>query len=54
MGRRKRAVALSWNVINKQRDEENKKLKEVERKEEVKKEDHEERLKLLKDIGLVK
>ena len=55
MGRKKRAVAQGWNAINKQRDEEAKKSKEeTEKKEEVTEEDHKERLKLLKELGLVK
>lgn len=55
MGRKKRAVAAGWNAINKQRDEESKKLKEqTEKKEEITKEEHESRLKMLKDLGLVK
>lgn len=54
MGRRKKAVAQGWNAINKQRDEKTKKLRETDKKEEVTEEDHKERLKLLKDLGLVK
>lgn len=55
MGRRKKAVAQGWNAINKQRDEEAKKSKEeIEREEKVTEEDHKERLKLLKELGLVK
>ncbi len=55
MGRQKKAVAQRWNAINKQRDEEGKKSREeTEKKEEVTEEDHKERLKLLKEIGLVK
>jgi hypothetical protein len=54
MGRKKKAVARGWEAINKQRDEESKKLKtESEKKEEVTPEEHEKRLKLLKDLGLV-
>ena len=55
MGRRKKAVAQGWNAINKQRDEDSKKSKEeIEREEKVTEEDHKERLKLLKELGLVK
>ena len=57
MGRRKRAVAQGWNAINKQRDEETKR-KEEEFKEkhgkEVSFDEHEERVKKLKEIGLIK
>lgn len=53
MGRRKKAVAQRWNAINKQRDEAN---KSQENKEEqaVSKEDHEERVKKLRELGLIK
>lgn len=55
MGRRKKAVAQSWNAINKQRDEGAKKSREeIEKEEKVTEEDHKERLKLLKELGLVK
>lgn len=55
MGRKKRAVARGWEAINKQRDEESKKLRgETEKKEEVTTKEHEARIKMLKDLGLVK
>jgi len=55
MGRRKKAVAQGWNAINKQRDEGAKKSREeIEKEEQVTEEDHKERLKLLKELGLVK
>ena len=55
MGRKKKAVAQGWNAINKQRDEESKRLKgESDKKEEISPEEHERRIKLLKDLGLVK
>ena len=55
MGRRKKAVAQGWNAINKQRDEGAKKSREeIEKEEKVTEEGHKERLKLLKDLGLVK
>ena len=55
MGRRKKAVAQGWNAVNKQRDEDSKKSKEkIEKEERVTEEDHKERLKLLKELGLVK
>ena len=55
MGRKKRAVAQGWNAINKQRDQESKKItKQSEKKDEVTKEEHESRIKMLKELGLVK
>lgn len=55
MGRKKRAVAQGWNAINKQRDQESNKIAEQsEKKEEVTKEEHEARIKMLKELGLVK
>ena len=53
MSRRKKAVANTWDAKNKQRTEFH---KSHEKKEDgkVSKEDHEERLKLLKELGLVK
>ena len=35
MGRKKKAVAAGWNAINKQRDEESKKLQEKAKKEDT-------------------
>lgn len=52
MSRKKKAVAQGWNAINKQREEVNK-PKEFER-EPISKEEHEERIKLLKKLGLIK
>lgn len=55
MGRKKRAVARGWEAINKQRDEESRKLQEeTEKKEKVTVEEHDARIKMLKDLGLVK
>lgn len=55
MGRKKKAVAAGWNAINKQRDEESRKLKEeTEKNEKVTAEEHEARIKMLKEMGLVK
>ena len=55
MGRKKKAVAAGWNAINKQRDDESKKLKEqTEKEDQVTPEEHEKRIKLLKELGLVK
>lgn len=55
MGRKKKAIAAGWNAINKQRDDESKKAREEsEKKEEVSSEEHEARIKMLKELGLVK
>lgn len=55
LGRKKRAIAQGWNAINKQRGDESKKLQESTKKDEkVSEEEHEERIKLLKSLGLVK
>lgn len=55
MGRKKKAVARGWDSINKQRVEEAKNLKgHTETKKEISKEEHEARIKLLKDLGLIK
>jgi len=55
MGRKKKAVAQGWNAINKQRDEESKGLQKTTKQEEkVSEEEHAERIKLLKSLGLVK
>lgn len=51
MSRKKKAVAQNWNAINKQRQEAHKK---TEVKEEVTSEEHEDRIKKLKDLGLIK
>jgi len=52
MGRRKKAVAQRWNAINKQREEENQPQQTKE--ETISKEEHEERLNKLKELGLIK
>lgn len=55
MGRKKKAVAAGWNAINKQRDKEHKKLRESQEKDEkISDEDHEARIKMLKDLGLIR
>lgn len=55
MSSRKKGIVHRWDAINRQRDEEAKKLKEqTDKKEEVSKEEHETRIKMLKDLGLVK
>lgn len=54
MGRKKRAVAQGWNAINKQRDEEAKKTQQESKSTEVSKEEHEARIKKLKELGLIK
>lgn len=57
MGRKKRAVAQRWNAINQQRDESNTEQQEEfekKNKSEVTPEEHEKRLKALKDLGLIK
>lgn len=55
MGRKKRAVAQGWNAINKQRDQESKKIiEQSEKKEEVTREEHEAKIKMLKELGLLK
>lgn len=53
MGRKKKAVAAGWNAINKQRDEETKKLQEQSKKEETA-EERAEKEKILRDAGLIK
>ncbi len=54
-GRRRKAIAQGWNAVNKQRREEAEKLKaQTENKEEISKEEHEARIRALKDLGLVK
>ena len=54
MGRKKKAIAANWNAINKQRDEESKKTQGKDKKEEITPEEHQKRIQLLKDLGLVK
>jgi len=54
MGRKKRAVAQGWNATNQQRDEETKKSQTETKKEELTPEEHEARIKMLKELGLVK
>ena len=50
MSRGKKAVAQNWNAINKQREKSNQ-IKEI--KEEVTSEEHEERIKKLRELGLI-
>jgi len=52
MGRKKKAVAQSWNAINKQREKANK--SEEQEKKEISPEEHEKRVEVLKRIGLIK
>ena len=52
MSRKKRAVAQGWGAIDEQRKEANK-PKEIEKKE-ITEEEHEERVDLLKKIGVLK
>ena len=52
MGRKKKAVAQGWNAINKQRADKHKPNEPKEEK--VTPEEHEARLKLLKELGLIK
>jgi hypothetical protein len=54
MSRKKRAIAQGWNATNQQRDEESKKSQTEEKKEELTPEEHEARIKMLKELGLVK
>jgi hypothetical protein len=54
MGRKKRAVAQGWNATNQQRDEDAKKSQTETKKEELTPEEHEARIKMLKELGLVK
>ncbi len=51
MSRRKKAVAQGWNAINEQRDKAN---SQSEIKQEISNEEHEERLKKLKELGFIK
>ena len=52
MGRKKKAVAQGWNAINKQRADKHKPNESKEEK--VSKEEHEEKMKLLRELGLIK
>jgi hypothetical protein len=56
MGRRKRAVARGWEATNKQRDEEHKKNREEAKSKEkkVSDEEHAKKVKILKEMGLIK
>lgn len=54
MSRKKRAIAQGWEATNKQRDEEAKKSQTETKKEELTPEEHEARIKMLKELGLVK
>ena len=51
MSRKKKAIAQGWNAINKQRDKTD---QQIETKKEVTKEEHEERIKKLRELGLIK
>lgn len=51
MSRKKKAVAQGWNAINKQREKEG---QSEEVKKEVTEEEHEERIKKLRELGLIK
>ena len=55
MGRKKKAVARGWEVINKQRAEESRRVQEATKKDEkITAKEHETRVKILKEIGLIK
>ncbi len=54
LGRRKRAIAQGWNAINKQREEVVEKLKNGKEEKKISQKEHEERLKKLREIGLLK
>jgi len=57
MGRKKRAVARGWEATNKQREEQvNKSKEEFESKhnKEITKEEDEARIKMLREIGVLK
>jgi len=51
MSRKKKAVAQGWNAINQQRAKDS--SREM-KQEEISEEEHQERIKLLKSLGLVK
>ena len=53
MGRRKKAVAQRWNAINKQREEVNQ-PKDAKEEKDISKEEHEERIRKLRELGLIK
>ena len=53
MSRRKKANARGWDAINKQREEESK-PKEIKKKEEINEEEHQKKMNMLKEIGLLK
>ena len=52
MSRRKKATARGWEATNKQREEANK-TQESEKPKEVTEEEHEKKMKLLEEIGLI-
>jgi hypothetical protein len=57
MGRAKKAVGQNWKAVNEQRDKERAKQKEEsgqEKSKEITPEEHEERLRKLKKLGLLK
>ena len=51
MGRKKKALGQKWNVINKARKEE---FKGKEKEKKISKEEHQERVKRLKEAGIIK
>ena len=55
IGRKKKAVATRWNAINKKRNDADKKNKEeTDKKEQITKEEHEERIKMLKELEVIR
>lgn len=57
MGRKKRAVKQGWNALNKQMEEKAKREQqkfEEKNKKEITEEEHKKRLKMLKEIGILK
>ncbi len=55
MRRRKRSIAQGWESINKKREEVQKKIKEKESKQDqIDAQEHENRIKKLKEMGLIK
>jgi hypothetical protein len=52
MSRKKRAVAQGWKAIDEQRNKENSQEKSDEKK--ITEEEHQERIKKLKELGLLK
>jgi hypothetical protein len=52
MSRTKRALGNSWNAINKQRERDNK--SEITKEKPLSQEEHEVRIKKLRELGLIK